>query len=351
MKKALITGYTGQDGTFLTRLLLNKGYTVIGLVRRISTEPPRRIRGKFDFSKYIEAGTLILEEGDLLSPSSLTRIIETHLPDEIYNLAAQSHVGVSFNQPEFTIEANLMGTINLLEALESCSRSDWKMYQASTSEMFGNNNIGVLLDEMSRFEPRSPYAIAKTAAHFYCRMKRDQGRFVAAGILFNHESEIRGGDFVTQKIARAAAGLARGSIAPLFLGNLDSRRDWGYAGDYVEAMWLMLQQETPGEFVIGTGEAHSVREFVEAALDTLNMGIRWEGKDQDEVGYLICPLSSLHNYAFIRVSKEFYRPNEVGYLNCIPERAREKLGWDPKHSFKKLVQIMVYAQLNLQEKK
>lgn len=313
-KVALISGYTGQDGTFLTKLLLEKGYIVIGLVRRISTEPPMRVRGKFDFSEYIKKGQLILESGDLLSRSSLDRIIHSYRPTEIYNLAGQSHVGESFKQPEFTLDVNLMGIVNLLEALQPYE--DWRMYQASTSEMFGNLPylLSGKIDESYFFEPVSPYAIAKTAAHWYCHMKRNQGKFVACGILFNHESEIRGESFVSQKIVKA---MARGQ-APV-LGNLEAKRDWGYAGDYVEAMWLMLQHEKPDDFVIATGKTRSVQDFVDAANKAF-------GTSYESI-----------------IDPTLLRPNEVGYLLGDASKAKDALGWEPKTSFEEMVKIMVEA--------
>jgi GDPmannose 4,6-dehydratase len=280
-KTALVTGYTGQDGTFLTKYLLSLGYTVVGLCRRISTEPPQRVRG-FDFSAEIFTGQLILVQGDLLSRRSLDTIINKYQPDEVYNLAAQSHVHTSFNQPEFTIEADFMGVVNLLEALEIYSKragNTFKFYQASTSEMYGQTDGA--LDESSIFNPVSPYAIAKAAAHYYCRMKRGQGMFVANGILFNHESEIRGGDFVTQKIVAGVVDFVKSGHS-FALGNLDSVRDWGYAGDYVMAMHMMLQHDKPDEFTVGTGETRTIRDFVEAAVKaagTLFQGAQlvWSG--------------------------------------------------------------------------
>ncbi len=335
-KVALITGFSGQDGTFLTRLLLDKGYKVIGLTRRISTEPPLRVRGRFDFAPAIARGDLVLEEGDLLSRSSLDRIINTHEPHEIYNLAAQSHVGISFKQPEFTIEADFMGVVNLLEAL--CAHGlGWRMYQASTSEMFGDRTIGIALDEDSGFAPNSPYSIAKTAAHFYCRMKRQQGYFVVNGILFNHESEIRGGDFVTQKIVR---GVVARELDPKFvleLGNLDARRDWGYAGDYVEAMQLMLQQAEPSDFCVGTGVARTIREFAEIAVSRYSKKIVWQGSGADEVGLV-------DGEVFIRVNAAYLRPNDVNYLLAESSKARNILGWTPKTSFEEMVARMIDAE-------
>lgn len=338
MKTALVTGFTGQDGTFITKLLLEKGYKVVGLVRRISTEPPRRVRGSFDFKEYLDSGQLKLEEGDLLSRASLDRIVISYNPDEIYNLAAQSHVGISFKQPEFSIEADFMGVVNLIESLIACSPSgEWKMYQASTSEMFGDNHSKPM-NEDTIFSPNSPYAIAKAAAHYYCRMKRAEGYFISCGILFNHESEIRGGDFVTQKIVREVVHNELHDGVVLQLGNLNAKRDWGYAGDYVKAMWQMLQQKEPGEFVVGTGECHTVREFVEAAVKALDHTIEWRGEGLDEKGYI-------GNKLFVEINEEFYRPVDVNYLQADPKKANEVLNWYPLHDFDLLVTVMVKSMI------
>lgn len=340
MKTAFITGYTGQDGTFLTRLLLDEGYRVIALVRRISTEPPRRTRGKFDFTDEIERKQLVLEEGDLLSPSSLNRIIGSWQPDEVYNLAAQSHVGLSFGQPEFTMDTILDGTVNLITALESCHTGTWKMYQASTSEMYGHTEGGVVFDETSKLNPNSPYAIAKMAAHQYCKMKRNQGRFISCGILFNHESEIRGGDFVTQKIARGAvAWLDTG--AAIHLGNLDAKRDWGYAGDYVKGMWLMLQQDQPDDFVLATNETHTIREFIDTAFGELGVGLT--SNQQEGINEVLVATRGPRGGNAVVVDEAFFRPNDVGYLIGDYSKAKEILGWEPEHKFDLVVKIMVNA--------
>lgn len=336
MKTALVTGYTGQDGTFLTSLLLSKGYKVVGLVRRVSTEPPQRIRGRFDFSDAVAKGDLVLEMGDLLSVDSLVNIIKKHKPDEVYNLAAQSDVHVSFMQPEFTIEATFMGVVNLITALEAVGGDNWRLYQASTSEMFGDQKDE--MDEHTTFMPNSPYAIAKAAAHYYCKFKRAQGRFVACGILFNHESEIRGGNFVTQKIAREVVHRELHDGVLLELGNLESVRDWGYAGDYVKAMWLMLQQDKPDDFVVGTGETHTVRDFVEAALRSFKHQIRWEGEDKDTKGYV-------DDQLFVVVSEKYWRPVDVRFLKADGQKARDMLDWKPEVGFQELVDVMVASQM------
>lgn len=339
-KTAFVTGYTGQDGTFLTALLLSKGYRVIALVRRVSTEPPRRTRGKFDFSVEIENKQLVLEEGDLLSPSSLNRIIGSWQPDEVYNLAAQSHVGLSFGQPEFTMATILNGTVNLITALESCHTGQWKMYQASTSEMYGHVEGGVTFTEESKLSPNSPYAIAKMGAHQYCKMKRAQGRFISCGILFNHESEIRGGDFVTQKIARGAVSFLTNQ-EPIHLGNLNAKRDWGYAGDYVKGMWLMLQHDQPDDFVLATGETHTVRDFAVAAFDALELRIASNGVEG--VGEQLVIMEGRMGGTAVVVDEAFYRPNDVGYLIGDSSKAKRILGWEPEHKFDLVVKIMVDA--------
>lgn len=331
--KALISGFSGQDGTHLTKLLLEKGYTVIALVRRVSTEPPHRMRKGYDFTEALNSGQLILENGDLLDPSSLRRIVKQHQPDEIYNLAAQSHVGLSFKQPELTTQIDYIGVMNLISAIESEHKGKWKMYQASTSEMFGAKEQGSILNEKSELNPNSPYSIAKTAAHHYCRSKRSQGLFISTGILFNHEGELRGGDFVTMKIANGVNAWIEDPTQVLELGNMNSIRDWGYAKDFVEGMHLILQQETPGEFVIATGEMHTVREFVGAAFKAKKLTIAWDGEAEDEKGYINGVLA-------VRVNPEFYRPNEVGYLLGDASKIKA-IGWERKTSFDELVELMV----------
>lgn len=351
-RTAFITGFTGQDGTFLTELLLKKGYKVVGLVRRVSTEPPFRVRGRFDFSPELSTGQLVLEMGDLLSPDSLIRIIKKHQPQEIYNLAAQSDVHVSFMQPEFSIDSTFMGVVNLITALEAVGGDNWRMYQASTSEMFGD--IKTLdggprprISEDTPLNANSPYAIAKMAAHQYCKMKREQGRFISCGILFNHESEIRGGNFVTQKIVRQVVQWEidyqelKDDPQPLELGNLDSVRDWGYAGDYVIAMWKMLQVNDPGDFVVGTGAAKTVRDFATAAamaaITTRDISIRWDGTGKNARGYI-------DDILFVVVSEKYWRPVDVRFLQADPSKAQAVLDWKPQVGFQKLVDIMVAAE-------
>lgn len=346
MKTAFVTGYTGQDGTFLTKYLLERDYRVVGLVRRVSTEPPHRVRGQFDFSEAINSGQLILENGDLLSTDSLIRIVSKHKPNEVYNLAAQSDVHISFMQPEYSIESTFMGVVNLITALETVGGDDWRMYQASTSEMFGDQKMQ--MDENTQFMPNSPYAIAKVASHFYCKYKRAQGRFISCGILFNHESEIRGGNFVTQKICRWVATLPDRplkamDIPVLEIGNIDSIRDWGYAGDYVRGMYLMLQDDKPDDFVLGTGHARTVREFIETALRCRGYDVEWAGRGIDTEGTIYKDdVASLA----IRAVEKYWRPVDVRYLKADNTKARDVLGWVPEVNFDDLVKKMVNSAIN-----
>lgn len=327
MKVALVTGFTGQDGTLLTDLLLKKGYQVIGLVRRVSTEPPRRVRGSFDFHWYLTMNQLVLHPGDLSSVVSLIDVLTKYNVDEIYNLAAQSHVKTSFEMPDYTTMVDYVGLMNLVTAMD-VTKCQAKLYQASSSEMFGTDVKGAIT-EQTPFNPNSPYAIAKTAAHYYARSLRAQGRFVCAGILFNHESEVRGGDFVTQKIARAAV-----TDELLELGNVTSRRDWGHAQDYVRAMYDMMQNDVPREFVIGTGEDHSVKEFLETAYTYAGKTLVWD----EGLGYVGERLAVRTN------SRAFTRPLDVSRLLADPSRAKAELGWEPEIDFTELVHKMVDAQ-------
>lgn len=331
-KTAFITGFTGQDGTFLTQLLLDKGYKVVGLVRRISTEPPRRVRGRFDFSEALASRQLILEDGDLLSVNSLIRIIWKHQPDEIYNLAWQSHVGLSFKTPEVSLR-DYEGYVNLITVAQMAGKQA-RIYQASTSEMYGDRDDTVVLNELTPLKPNSPYAIAKTAAHFYGIMKRQQGMFISNGILFNHESEIRGGDFVTQKIIKGARNWVEAGES-IRLGNLNSRRDWGYAADYVEGMWRMLQADKPDDFVLATGQTHTIREFAEMTFAALGLELISNGHEGEN------EVLSVDDQVAIVIDSQFYRPNEVGYLYGDNSKAAEVLGWKPTHDLKSLVEIML----------
>lgn len=320
MKKALITGVTGQDGSYLAELLLSKGYLVYGIIRRSSSFNTGRLDHIYK-DRHEPNPNLQLVYGDLNDASSLNRIIRDIQPDEIYNLGAQSHVRVSFDIPEYTGEVTALGTVRLLEAIrESGIRT--KFYQASSSEMFGN--APAPQNEDTPLLPRSPYAAAKLYAHWMTTTYRDgYGMFACNGILFNHESPRRGETFVTRKITKAVARIHLGRQKKLFLGNLDARRDWGFAGDYVEAMWMMLQQDKPDDYVIATGETHSVRDFLDEAFGHLNLD--WK--------------------QYVEIDPRYYRPAEVDLLLGDASRARKKLNWAPKVHFKELVQMMVDSDL------
>ena len=326
MKKALITGITGQDGSYLAEFLLSKGYEVHGIIRRASTFNTDRIDHLYKDPHDPEA-RLFLHYGDLTDGTGLRRILEKVQPDEIYNLAAQSHVKVSFEEPEYTADVVATGTLRLLEALRDYMQVSGKavrFYQAGSSEMFGA--APPPQSEKTPFYPRSPYAVAKVAAYWYAVNYREAyGMFIANGILFNHESPRRGETFVTRKITRAAGRIKLGLQKKLYLGNLDAKRDWGYAGDYVEAMWLMLQQSEPDDYVVATGESYSVREFLEEAFGLL--GLDWK--------------------EYVEIDPRYFRPAEVDFLLGDPSKAREKLGWKPKVSFKELVKMMVEHDLEL----
>jgi GDPmannose 4,6-dehydratase len=318
MKKALITGITGQDGSFLAELLLAKGYEVYGIVRRSSSFNTERLDGIYQ-DPHTEDYRLRLVYGDLEDGSSLANIVKRVQPDEIYNLGAQSHVRVSFEIPEYTVSTVALGTLRLLEAMREIVPK-CRFYQASSSEMFGGSPPPQ--NESTPFRPRSPYACAKVFAHQLCQNYRDAyGLFISCGILFNHESHRRGIPFVTRKITRSAARIKHGLDNKLFLGNLDARRDWGYAGDYVEAMWLMLQQDTPDDYVIATGESYSVRDCLDIAFGTL--ALDW------------------HKY--VELDPRYLRPTEVDHLRGDATKAREKLGWKPKVTFRELITQMVQA--------
>lgn len=327
-KSALVTGITGQDGSYLSELLLAKGYTVHGLLRRSSCFNTTRI--DHIYADPHDAGRrLILHYGDLTDSTSLRRILETARPDEIYNLGAQSHVRVSFDNPEYTADADGMGTLRLLESMRDHVQQTGRQvrfYQAGSSEMFGA--APPPQSEKTPFYPRSPYAVSKVAAHWYAVNYREAyNLFVANGILFNHESPRRGETFVTRKITRAVGRIKLGLQTKLYLGNLDARRDWGFAGDYVEAMWRMLQHDTPGDFVVATGEAHSVREFLEEAFSCA--GLDWQ--------------------KYVEIDPAYFRPTEVDFLLGDATRTRQVLGWRPKTGFKALVHMMVDADFRLAE--
>lgn len=322
MKKALITGITGQDGSYLAELLLSKGYEVHGIIRRASTFNTRRIDHIYhDPHNNGEKVKLYLHYGDISVQETLLNIIYTIHPEEIYHLAAQSHVRVSFDMPEYTGDTTGLGAVRILEAIRKSGRPA-RFYQASSSEMFGSAHPPQ--NEATPFEPRSPYAAAKVYAYWVTRNYREgYNMFACNGILFNHESPRRGETFVTRKITRALAHILAGKQRKLYLGNLDSRRDWGYAPEYVEAMWTIMQQEKPADYVIGTGEAHTVREFLDEAFGYV--GLDWE--------------------EFVQIDPRYFRPTEVDYLLADPARAGTELGWAPRVRFHELVRIMVDADL------
>ena len=341
MKKALITGVTGQDGSYLAEFLLEKDYEVHGIVRRASTEKKERI-------DHLEGNpNFHLHYGDLTDSLSLVKIISKVAPDEIYNLAAQSHVAVSFEVPEYTADVTGTGVIRLLEAIRICGlEKKCRFYQASTSELFGKVQE-IPQSETTPFYPYSPYAAAKQYAYWVVRNYREgYGLFATNGILFNHESERRGETFVTRKITLAAAKIAAGVQDKLYLGNLDALRDWGYAKDYVECMWLMLQHNEPDDFVVATGEQYSVRDFCTRAFKRAGIELRWEGEGVEEKG-----IDVNTGKIVVEVSPEFFRPTDVVTLLGNPAKAKEKLGWNPrKTSFDELVNIMVDSDIKLVEK-
>lgn len=347
MRKALITGITGQDGSYLAEFLLSKGYEVHGIIRRSSSFNTERIEHLYldEWVRDMHHRRLVnLHYGDMTDSSSLIRIIGEVRPDEIYNLAAQSHVKVSFDVPEYTADTNAVGTLRLLEAVRILKmEKDVRIYQASTSELFGKVQE-VPQCETTPFYPRSPYAAAKLYAFWVMKNYRESyGMYTANGILFNHESERRGENFVTRKITLAAARIAAGLQDKLYLGNLDARRDWGYAPDYVECMWLILQQDKPDDYVIATGEFHSVREFTTAAFARIGINLRWEGKGIDEKG-----IDSATGNVLVEVDPRFFRPTEVDELLGNPEKARRELGWNPRRTtFEELVNRMVDADMEL----
>ncbi len=345
MKKALITGITGQDGAYLSELLLQKGYEVHGIRRRSSLFNTERIDHLYH--DVHEAGSrLILHYGDLTDSSVLIRLVKEIAPDEIYNLGAQSHVAVSFIEPEYTANVDGLGTLRLLEAIRIAGLGDkTRFYQASTSELFGLVQE-VPQRESTPFYPRSPYAVAKLYSHWITVNYREAFGFYACnGILFNHESPIRGETFVTRKITRGLARIKLGLQDKLYIGNLHALRDWGHARDYVEMQWLMLQQDAPEDFVIATGEQHSVREFIELAAAELAMGVRWEGEGDTEKGYDVAS-----GKLIIAVDPRYYRPSEVETLLGDPSKARTKLNWSPKTSFIDLVREMAGEDLRQAER-
>lgn len=347
MKKALITGITGQDGSFLAEFLLEKGYEVHGIMRRSSSFNTGRIEHLYlnEWVRDMKKNRAVnLHYGDMTDSSSLIRIIQDVKPDEIYNLAAQSHVKVSFDVPEYTAECDAVGTLRLLEAVRILNlEKKCKIYQASTSELFGLVQE-VPQKETTPFYPRSPYGVAKQYGFWITKNYRESyGMFAVNGILFNHESERRGETFVTRKITLAVARIAQGLQEKLYMGNLDSLRDWGYAKDYVECMWLMLQHSTPEDFVIATGQMHSVREFCTLAFAEADINLRWEGEGVNEKG-----IDIKTGKVLVEVDPKYFRPAEVEQLLGDPTKAKTLLGWNPsKTSFEKLVKLMVKSDMEL----
>ncbi len=343
-KVALITGITGQDGAYLAELLLEKGYIVHGIKRRTSMFNTQRIDHLYR-DPHDSSTRFFLHHGDMTDASSLIRIIQSVRPDEIYNLAAQSHVAVSFEEPEYTADSDALGVLRILEAIRILGlERKTRFYQASTSELYGKVQ-GTPQKESTPFYPRSPYAVAKLYGYWIVVNYREAyGIYACNGILFNHESPVRGETFVTRKITRALARIKLGLQERLFLGNLDARRDWGHAKDYVEAQWLMLQQDTPEDYVIASGQQYSVRDFVNAAAAELGIQIRWEGSGVDEKGY-----DDLGR-CIVEVDPRYFRPTEVESLLGDPGKAKRMLGWEPKIGFADLVAEMVREDLKSAER-
>jgi GDPmannose 4,6-dehydratase len=341
-KTALITGVTGQDGAYLARLLLEKGYVVHGVKRRSSSFNTDRVDDLY-VDPHDADTRFFMHYGDMTDATNLIRLIQEHQPDEVYNLAAQSHVQVSFETPEYTANADGLGALRLLEAIRILGIKDrTRFYQASTSELYGGA-LEVPQRETTPFSPRSPYAAAKLYAHWITVNYREAyGMHASNGILFNHESPMRGETFVTRKITRAVAAIERGVQKRLHLGNLDARRDWGHARDFVEGIWLMLQQPEPGDYVLATGEQHSVREFVERAFACVGRTIEWSGKGVDEAG-----VDARTGQELVRIDPRYFRPTEVDSLLGDPAKANAKLGWRHKTSFSDLVAEMVASDLEL----
>ena len=370
MKKvALITGITGQDGAYLAEFLLDKGYTVHGVKRRTSLFNTDRIDHLYQ-DPHEKSRRFVLHYGDMTDSSSLTRIVQQVQPDEIYNLAAQSHVAVSFEEPEYTADSDALGALRLLEAIRILGmEKKTRFYQASTSELYGKA-VETPQKETTPFYPRSPYGVAKLYAYWITVNYREAyGMFACNGILFNHESPVRGETFVTRKITRAMARIKLGLQDCLYLGNLNAKRDWGHARDFVEAQWRMLQLPKPEDFVIATGEQHSVREFVEAVCKELGMKIRWQGRGVKEVGVLDSALRTQHSElstqnsalstqnsalkigsVIVAVDPRYFRPTEVDALLGDASKARKKLGWTPKIKFRQLVAEMVSADFKVAER-
>ncbi|MBM3256511.1 MAG: GDP-mannose 4,6-dehydratase [Candidatus Moranbacteria bacterium] len=344
MKKALITGVTGQDGSYLAEFLLKKGYEVHGMIRRSSNINTNRIDHLYK-DPHVNGVKLFLHYGDLTDASNIARLLEKTKPDEVYNLGAQSHVRVSFDIPEYTADVVAVGTLRLLDAIRDTGIKT-KFYQAASSEMYGKVRE-TPQNEKTPFYPRSPYACAKVYAYWITVNYRESyDIFACNGILFNHESPRRGKTFVTRKITRGLARILSGKHPCIFLGNLDAKRDWGYAKDYIEEMWLMLQQKKPEDFVLATGETHSVRDFVEECMRLSKIDFAWRGKGVDEEG-----LDQKTGKVLIKIDPQYFRPAEVDLLLGDPSKAEQKLGWKAKTTFKKLVKIMLEADLKKEKVK
>lgn len=340
LKKALITGITGQDGSYLAELLIKKGYEVHGIIRRASAFNTSRIDHLYT-DPHINGIKLFLHYGDLSDGSNINRILEKVRPDEIYHLGAQSHVQVSFEIPEYTGDVTGLGTLRILDAIRETGIKT-KFYQASSSEMFGKA-VEIPTKETAPFYPRSPYGCAKVYAYWITKNYRESyGIFASNGILFNHESERRGKTFVTRKITIGLNKIKNGLLDKIYLGNLNAKRDWGYAKDYVEGMWLMLQQDEPDDYILATNETHSVREFVEEAAKLLNIDIVWKGIGVDEKG-----IDGKTGKVIIEIDQKYFRPAEVDILLGDYSKAKEKLGWEPKTTFKSLIKIMVEADSDI----
>jgi len=342
MKKVLITGITGQDGSYLAELLLSKGYEVHGIIRRASVFNTERIDHIYE-DPHEKGRRLHLHYGDMVDGSNLARLVEKIAPDQIYNLAAQSHVQVSFEQPVYTTDVDALGALRLLEAIRD-ARVETRFYQASTSELFGKA-AEVPQNEGTPFHPRSPYGVAKLFAHWATVNYREAyGLFACNGILFNHESPRRDPRFITRKLTRAAARIRGGLQDCVYVGNLDSRRDWGYAPEYVRAMWMMLERDEPDDFVIATGETHSPRECAELALRCAGFDIEWQGEGVDEEG-----IDRESGRTLVRVDPRYFRPAEVDLLLGDATKAREQLGWEPEVRFAELIRIMVEEDIKAVE--
>ena len=345
MKKAFITGVTGQDGSYLAEFLLNKGYEVHGLVRRSSLEQKLRIDHLYK-DPNLGSNNFKVHYGDMTDSSNIIRLIDLIRPNEIYNLAAQSHVRISFDIPEYTANADALGALRILEAIRILKLEKYtKVYQASTSELYGKVQA-VPQNENTPFYPRSPYGVAKLYAYWLLVNYREAyGIFGSNGILFNHESPRRGDSFVTKKVAIAATKIANGSKEILYLGNIDAKRDWGFAPDYVESMWMILQQEQPSDYVIATNETHTVRELVEKMFKHVGIDVQWQGTGVDEIG-----IDSNSGKEVVNIDPYYYRPTEVDLLIGDYSKAKRELGWEPKTTFNELVEIMMNFEVSNYEK-